>query len=374
MRVACVSHGSIVALNRRPFDLLAERHAVALTVIVPERWPGDLPDPDIRFEPAAGGATSVALPARAAGNGTLFTLRGLGRAIVAARPDLVLLDEEPWSLVAWQTLRAAPPVPLVVYSKQNLAKRLPPPFRWIRGACYRRATRAWAVGATTAEVLRATGFQRPVDVIPHGVEVTRFQPGRDEARRAALGLRGVVIGYAGRFVAEKGLDDLLEAARRLPGDIPFTVVLVGSGPREAALRRAAAEGPLAGRLVVLPAVPHEEAPGLYRLMDVFVLPSRSTPRWREQFGRALVESAATAVPVVAYDSGEIPNVMRALGCGTLVREGDVAGLADAIAAFVADEGRRRTVGQAGLAAARAGFAQEAIADRMAAALRLAAGS
>src|SRR5205085_11854703 len=115
-------------------------------------------------------------------------------------PDLVLLDEEPWSLAAWQTLRAGVAAPLLFYTKQNIAKRLPPPFGWLRRSTYRRAARAWAVGATTAEVLAATGLAKPVDLVPHGVEVSAFTPGRDEERRRALGLEGVVIGYAGRLV------------------------------------------------------------------------------------------------------------------------------------------------------------------------------
>lgn len=367
MRIACISHGSIVALNRRPYDLLAERHGLDVTVIVPDRWLGDLPDPDLRFRGSNGAAPVIPLPARATGNGSRFWLRGLRRCLAELRPGLVLLDEEPWSLVAWQTLRARVQAPLLFYSKQNIAKRLPPPFSAIRRATYRRADQAWAVGKTTGEVLRGTGFTRPIHVVPHGVEIARFTPGRDEERRRAIGLSGVVIGFAGRLVAEKGVVDLLDAARLLTSRWPtleFTLLFAGAGPLRGDIDRAAAAGPLAGRIRAIGGVPHDEAPGFYRLMDILALPSRTTRRWREQFGRALIEAAATALPIVAAASGEIPHVLAALGGGIVVPEKDPAALAGALRDLLADAARRDELGRSNLLAAQAHYSQEAVADRM----------
>ena len=369
MKVACVSHGSIVPLNRRPYDLLRSEHGIDITVIVPELWAGDLPAPAIRFEPPRDGADVRALPVRRSGNGSLFTLGGLRALVTALEPDVVLLDEEPWSFAAWQTLRAGGRSPLVFYTKQNIAKRMPPPFSWLRAATYRRAARAWAVGETTAEVLRVTKFARPIDIVPHGVEVTAFTPGRDEDRRRQLGLEGLVIGYAGRFVEEKGVQDLVEAARLLhaiPGPA-FTLLLVGAGPLAPELERAAEAGDV--RIVVLPAVPHADAPSIYRLMDLFVLPSRATPRWREQFGRALVEAAATALPIVAAGTGEIPFVMHGLGGGgRVVPPAAPVALTEALRELRADAALRAKLGAANLEAARRMYSQEAIATRMAALL------
>ena len=366
MRIACISHGSIVPLNRRPYDLMRSEHGLDITVIVPELWAGDLPAPTIRFAPSTDGADVRALPVKRSGNGSLFTLAGLRELLVELEPDVVLLDEEPWSFVAWQTLRASGRSPLVFYTKQNIAKRMPPPFSWLRSATYRRATRAWAVGETTAEVLRRTKFTKAIDVIPHGVEVSAFTPGRDEERRRALGLEGVVIGYAGRFVEEKGIEDLIEAARLLqavPGP-EFTLLLVGAGPLAPQLERAAAGGEV--RIKVLPAVPHAEAPALYRLMDIYVLPSRATRRWREQFGRALVEAAATALPIVAARTGEIPYVMQGLGGGgRVVPECAPIALTEALRELRGDAALRTKIGNANLAAARRFYSQEAIASRMA---------
>ena len=60
-------------------------------------------------------------------------------------------------------------------------------------------------------------------------------------------------------------------------------------------------------------------------MDLLCAPSRTTPRWREQFGRMLIEAMACGVPVIASPSGEIPYVVG--DAGVLVPEGDPDGLA-----------------------------------------------
>ena len=369
MRIACISHGSIVPFNRRPYDLLATIHGIDIAVYLPQVWQGDLPSPAISFVPAEGGALCCALPVRRSGNGSLFALRGLRGALRKLKPDLVLLDEEPWSVVAWQTLGALPHTPLLFYTKQNIAKRLPPPFSWLRRATYRRAHSAWAVGETTADVLRATGFRQGITVVPHGVEVSHFTPGRDAHRRAELGLHGVVIGYAGRLVEEKGIADLLEAVRILAADplLDFTLLVIGSGPLRDDVARA--ELAYGGRVRLVPSVPHDQAPGLYRLMDIMALPSRTTPSWREQFGRALVEAAATGIPIVAADSGEIRYVMRALGGGGRVVPESMPGmLAQALRELILDAALREKIGAENLAAAQRHFSQEAIAERMAHAL------
>jgi glycosyltransferase involved in cell wall biosynthesis len=60
-------------------------------------------------------------------------------------------------------------------------------------------------------------------------------------------------------------------------------------------------------------------------MDVLVLPSRTTPQWKEQFGHVLIEAMACGTPVIGSNSGAIPDVIDA--AGLLFPEGDVDALA-----------------------------------------------
>jgi len=69
-------------------------------------------------------------------------------------------------------------------------------------------------------------------------------------------------------------------------------------------------------------------PELYARRDCLVLPSLTTPAWKEQFGRAAVEAMACELPVIGSDSGEIPHVLG--DAGIAVPEGDVPALTAAL--------------------------------------------
>ena len=71
-------------------------------------------------------------------------------------------------------------------------------------------------------------------------------------------------------------------------------------------------------------MPSTEVPAVLRALDVLVLPSLTTPSWKEQFGRVLQEAMACAIPVVGSDSGEIPHVIG--DAGLVTPEGDAAAL------------------------------------------------
>src|SRR5207245_3300012 len=82
------------------------------------------------------------------------------------------------------------------------------------------------------------------------------------------------------------------------------------------------------RLELQEGVPHHEVPRYLERMTALVLPSLTTPTWKEQFGHVLIEAMACGVPVIGSDSGAIPEVIG--DAGLVVPEGDVAGLAEAL--------------------------------------------
>jgi phosphatidyl-myo-inositol dimannoside synthase len=95
-------------------------------------------------------------------------------------------------------------------------------------------------------------------------------------------------------------------------------------------------------------------------MDVLCAPSRTTRRWREQFGRMLIEAMASGVAVVGSDSGEIPWVLD--DAGMIVREADIEGWTQALRTLVDTPGLREDLGRRGLARARARFAWPVVAE------------
>ena len=86
---------------------------------------------------------------------------------------------------------------------------------------------------------------------------------------------------------------------------------VGGGAMEGMLRDWAARH--GDRVRIVTGVGHDRVPGYLNAMDLLAAPSQTTPRWKEQFGRMLLEAMAAGVPVVASDSGEIPHVVKDAG-------------------------------------------------------------
>src|SRR5207248_7375754 len=136
-------------------------------------------------------------------------------------------------------------------------------------------------------------------------------------RRADRGCRGAargaafLIGFGGRLLARRGRWVLLEGLARLDG--AWERCIVGTGEARAAAEALAARLGIAQRVVFMGQQPSTAMPAIMRRFDVLVGPSLTTPRWKEQFGRMLVEAMACGVPVIGSDSGEIPNVIGDAG-------------------------------------------------------------
>ena len=176
------------------------------------------------------------------------------------------------------------------------------------------------VGNSEAEIiLRGQGYTGPLTILPQlGVDTDLFSGGDGKEVRRRLGLHQFVIGYAGRLVPEKGLRVLMDALRSFKGQ--FDLLVVGSGEMENELRAWASTLPTGKNLHLQKSVPHAQIPELMQAMDVFVLPSLTTPQWKEQFGHVLIEAMACEVAVIGSNSAEIPNVIGP--SGIVVPEGD----------------------------------------------------
>jgi GT2 family glycosyltransferase len=177
-----------------------------------------------------------------------------------------------------------------------------------------------------------------------------------------------VIGYAGRLATHKGVDVLLEAVAGLPDTV---LVIAGAGPEEAALRRRAGERDLAGRVRFLGTLSGGDLAQFYRDLDVLAVPSRTTRTWVEQFGRVAVEAMAQGTPVVASDSGALPDVVG--GVGLLVPPDEPTTLREALARLLDDPEVRTRCREAGLRLA-AQCDWEAVTDRYLALYRRAVGT
>jgi glycosyltransferase involved in cell wall biosynthesis len=358
MRVLYVSKASRVASHREKLRVLAA--SVEVTLVVPERWGRTGWDP-AAFDEAL---EIRRLPTLFHGHNHLHLYRRLTPVLATTAFDLVHVDEEPYSLVTAQVSRLARRrgLPALFFAWQNLDKRLPPPFGAIRRRVLGSVAGGIAGTAEAASVLRRAGFEGPLLVSPQmGVETARFRPDADAhvERRRELGLRAdtPLLGFVGRLVREKGVDLVVRALPTLPG---CHLLLVGDGPEREPLRRLAAGLGVGDRVHDVGAVASLDVPRWTGALDVLVLPSRTTDTWKEQFGRAAVEAMACGVPVVASDSGALPEVLGA--AGQVVPEGSVAALGDAIAALLREPDERRRLARLGRARVEEHFTNRRVVD------------
>jgi len=139
---------------------------------------------------------------------------------------------------------------------------------------------------------------------------------RPDEARALLGIDPPVVAFMGRLLHQKGVDLLLRAVASLERPRP-SLAIIGEGPERDSLERLAGEIGIRDRTRFMPLVPHEKVPELLAAIDVLVLPSRTLPKLKEQFGRVLIESMAAGCITIGSSSGAIPGV---LGDGGLIFE------------------------------------------------------
>lgn len=150
--------------------------------------------------------------------------------------------------------------------------------------------------------------------------------------------------FLGRIGPRKGAFDLLAALARLPAGVPdWHLVLAGDGAVDEA-RAAVARLGLDQRVRVAGWVGPEERDALVAGSQILVLPS-----YHEGLPMAILEALAAGLVVVTTPVGGIPDAIVDGEHGLLVRPGDPAGLAGALARAIADPALRRRLGAAGRA-------------------------
>jgi glycosyltransferase involved in cell wall biosynthesis len=342
MRILLINSMFVNAHYRRCADELGALPNVELTVLVPDRWRmngGVLPLDNVRA-----GAPYRIVIGKAGWRGYEnrgFYRSGLVRAISVARPEVIYLMEEPFSIFAAEVLAARAllglNIPVVFFTWNNLSLST---FDY-RPSIFYHTISSWSLprfnAALTANldgvrVLRDAGFRKPTERIGYGVDTKHFATVHTPELmqlREQLGLtpEDFVVGFIGRMLWMKGLDLLVEAFAevRRSGYPNAKLLLVGSGDYETDFFREAKRLGVQSEIRHVRTVPQSQVTAYMHLLNALVLPSRRVGMWSEQFGRVLVEAMAAGVPVVGSNSGAIPEVIGDVGFTFL--ENDAADLA-----------------------------------------------
>ncbi len=175
-----------------------------------------------------------------------------------------------------------------------------------------------------------------------------------------------VVGYVGRICEEKGWKVLLTALESLPPN--YKCVLAGDGLQRDELKSWLAKPGMKDRAFFLGLLPREPLYGLYRSLDVLVIPSLTTRRWKEQNCGVALEGLSMGLPLIGSDSGGIPDIIGS--GGMIVPENEPKALAAALRQLYVDPEQRRRLGEAGRQQFLAEFEISAYARKIARGLQL----
>lgn len=219
----------------------------------------------------------------------------------------------------------------------------------LRGWALEGADLVFAVSRYTAGLAGEAGVpDARIRVIPNGVDVERFQPGRKMVARKRLQVEEdqQLILCVCRLVPRKGVDVLLEALAQL--DRPDLLLWVaGDGPDRLALQDLALRLGLEQQVRFLGRVESAELPDLFAATDVFAMVPRHLPPDVEGFGLVYLEASACGVATLGSTAGGISDAVLHEETGLLVPPGDVGATALALARLLDEPGLAEKLGARG---------------------------
>lgn len=275
-----------------------------------------------------------------------FNFFQLLKSIKKINPDIIHVQDEYSSfhltqVIICRNILYGRKVPVICYAAQNIQyKILPPRFVFDSLSHFLRRTlrkiiqpvalflnKKYLDGVTgtsmeALEIIKMIGAKMPMRRIFYGVDFGVFYQKNRDLCREKLGIPKDVklVGNIGRLDEEKGLQNLITAASRLDG---YYLMLLGGGAYELKLQNLIDSLGLRKRFFHFKNIDRQDLADYYNVLDAFVLPSLTTPDWKEQYGRVLVEAMACGLPVIGSSSGAIPEVLEGYPKGLIFKEGDV---------------------------------------------------
>ncbi len=296
---------------------------------------------------------------------------GLMRAITSWNAEALLVYG--WNLHSHLQImrRMKGRIPVYFRGDSTLLDTRPPLRRFARKMAlswvYRHIDTAMAVGQNNADYFAWCGVPRQhIAVAPHSIDVRRFAEAPQSTenqvavwrRELGIGEQEMVLVFAGKLIPKKNPALLIEAFIRL--QTSAHLVLFGSGELEAQLKAKAIGHP---RIHFLPFQNQSAMPAVYRLGELFVLPSRGPG---ETWGLALNEAMACGRAVVASSKvGGARDLIRHGGNGWIFESDNPNELVQVLgAALASGKSALHAMGQLGQRMAQ-GWSAEASAARIA---------
>ncbi len=365
MKILIVGQTYVPAINRDKLHYLNKK--AEITLLTPPYWNDDLFHvPGTRDSEVKHHMENV-LP-----NGqerASFYFPNLGMHIKETKPDIIQVDQGANALTYLQAITInklfSIGAKMCFFTWMNVPYSNPFPFSLIEKCNLKNTDLAICGNQDAANLLRKKSYNGPITVMPLlGVDTKKFTQNAKTRRtvREKIGIRDeTCIAFFGRLVVEKGVDDLINAVHLIKNK-KLKLLIIGSGPEKDNLQKLVKQLGMAKQVIMLNSVLHDELPKYFSAIDIFVLPSKSVPLWREQFGHVAIEAMSAEVPVIGSTCGEIPNVVG--DAGLIFQEGNAGQLAKQIEKLTNDAKLRKQLGHKGKQRVLKNYTHRIIAEKM----------
>ena len=369
LKILFTWHAAVLAANQNYVAHLAACPDMQVTLLIPPRWDESTSMVEAHVPPDASYRVRIDEVKKAC-KGLSFRYANIRQTLLEVQPDVIFLYEEPYSYVALQMMywkrKICPQAKLIFYTWQNLDCHYSFLRRRIESYVFRHSDLAVAGSQDVEDVLRLHGFEKEIRRVPLALDPADFPAEDGRVVRTELRLKEFTLGYIGRLAKEKGLEDLFHALALLQNR-PWQLLLIGSGSDASELRELACRLQIDGNIIWLPYVRNTEMYRYYPAMDAFILPSRTTEAWKEQFGRVIIEAMVCGTPVIGSSSGEIPLVIG--DAGLVFPEQDASSLAAVITQLMDDPALRQRLAVSGRDRVSRCFTWQRVAQQTAAIIR-----
>ena len=295
----------------------------------------------------------------------LLATRGVARLVREVNADLIYCTSRTgaWAALAGRWTKT----PVVMHL--HLVPANARTGRFLRWVAARRAVKRVVLASPAIDVPVAVPSQK-LTVVPNGVDARKFTVDaalREEARsQFAAPAERFLVGVVGELAPDKGQDDAIRAVaylRRRGHDAGLLIAGTARDGNDAYadfLRSLARELNIEDRVIF--AGHREDVKSVYAALDALAVPSKG------QSGEACplvaLEAWAAGTPVVAANSGGLPDLMSA-GRGRLFEAGNPGALADELQRLIDRPDERGRLREAGLQAVASDYSLRTFADRMA---------
>lgn len=379
IKIVVVWHEGITETYHKFFKELSKYKDIDIYLIIPPYWPSEggaikgvfnnlfCRYKKFKFQKDYDPSYKILIKKVIFAGKSLHFYPSLFKTLSKINPDIIHAIEEPWTLcvlqiILWKKIFKKK-TKIMFTTFENLSRKHTHLYnKWIEGFNLKHSDLAMTLDGGMKSILQNKGFKKEIQIIPGfaylGVNTDVYKKMDVSNLKKQLSLNKFTIGYSGRFQKEKGVQVLLKAAAKLKQD--YQLLLLGWGQYKPDIEILIKELGLSDKTRIIDEKLGSKIVSYLNCMDLLVVPSLTTPEWKEQFGRVVPEAMACEIPVIASDSGSLPYVIK--DAGLIFKEGDVKDLKEKIELVMGDKKFRKALVKKGLKRAKQCYDSKKIAS------------